>query len=86
VTGQVRCFVPAMRRGIIQTDAGEVVSFCVAGEPVNLQGGDIVEFDPVPQNRAPVDRIVLRQRWVEKLNLEFRSLVNQFHMTIRFRS
>ena len=83
--GQIRCFIPAMQRGTIQTDAGDCVSFCLQGRAADLRGGDIVEYDPVPDETVPVSRVILRRRWAEKLNSEYRPLVNQFHATIRIR-
>lgn len=84
--GQVRCFIPAIRRGTIQTDAGKCVSFQLAEGSLNLQGGDIVEFDPVPDMLLPVSRVTLARRWADKLNAEYRPLVNQFHATVRISS
>ena len=83
--GQIRCFVPAVRRGTIQTDAGACVPFRVAEGTANLQGGDIVEFDPMPDERLPVSRVIVRRRWADKLNSEFRPLVNQFYATVQVR-
>ena len=83
--GQVRCFIPAFRRGTIQTDAGECVPFCIQEGTPNLHGGDIVEFDLVSAERMPVRRVILRRRWADKLNSEFRPLVNQFYATVQIR-
>ena len=64
--GQIRCFIPGIRRGTIQTDNGDCVSFCVLDESANLRGGDIVEFEPTNRH-SPVSRVVLRNRWSDKL-------------------
>lgn len=85
VIGQIRCFIPAVRRGTIQTDAGDCVPFCIPEGAADLQGGDIVEFDPAAGRQAPVSRVTLRRRWADQLNAEHRPLVNQFHATIRIR-
>jgi len=85
VIGQIRCFIPANRRGTIQTDAGHCVAFHLPEGYPNLQGGDIVEFDLPPNQAVPVGRLVLRRRWADRLNTDFRPLVNQFYATIQIR-
>lgn len=82
MTGRVKLYVPAARRGILQTNVGEEVMFSVSDDVTDVQGGDIVEFEPDDQGHPLVGRIRVRHRWVDMLNSEHRTLVNQFHHTI----
>jgi hypothetical protein len=86
VTGSVRCFFPAARRGIIQTENGERLPFAVSGDSPDLQGGDIVMFEQVGGRADGVSQIRLHRKWVELLDEQHRSLVNQFHQTVEIRS
>lgn len=86
MTGRVRCFVPAARRGILQTEAGDELPFSVPADVTEIQGGDIVEFELVQDGRLHVCNVTLRHRWAEMLNEEYRPLVNQFHDTIQIRT
>ena len=81
--GRVRCFMPAVRRGILQTEAGDELPFSVSPDAVDLQGGDLVEFELAGDGRPFASVVTLRHRWAKMLNEQHRSLVNQFHHTIR---
>ena len=82
MTGRVQCFIPAVRRGILQTECGDELPFLVPENSTDLQGGDIVEFDMGDAGQPFVRNITLRHRWAELLNEEHRPLVNQFHHTV----
>ena len=83
VTGEIRSYFPKSRRGILQTDSGEELVFTVRHDHVELEGGDRVDFELSPDGRLPTLNIIARRRWVDTLNQEHRSLVNQFHNTIQ---
>ncbi len=83
MTGRVRLFIPAVRRGILQAESGQELPFSVPEEVADLHGGDIVEFELARDGRALASNITLRHRWAEMLNEQHRPLVNEFHNTIR---
>ena len=83
MTGQVRCFFPASRRGILQTETGEELVFTTPEGLTELAGGDSVEFQLGKEGGLSVSNVMLRRRWVETLNRDHRSLVNEFHDTIK---
>lgn len=82
MTGQVRCFLPASRRGILRTETGEELIFTMPQGLADLAGGDSVEFQLGNDGGASASNVILRRRWVETLNRDHRSLVNEFHDTI----
>ncbi len=82
MTGTVRCFVPAARRGILQADNGQTLAFLVAPEVGDLQGGDLVEFEVGTNGQAGAQHVKLRHRWSDILNERHRVLVNQLHNTL----
>ena len=83
MTGRIRCFLPAARRGILQAETGDELLFSVPEHGTNLQGGDIVEFDLDNDGRPLALNVTLRRRWATMLNEQHRPLVNQLHNTIR---
>ena len=87
VTGQIRCFFPGSRRGILYTRNGEEFVFMAAEGVTDLQGGDCVEFELAGANGSPAAvRIIGRHRWVDTLNNHHRALVNEFHNTIQIQA
>ena len=86
VTGRVRFFMPAVRRGIVQAESGEELPFSVPQDGTQLQGGDIVEFERIDHGPPRASNITLRHRWAEVLDEQHRPLINQFHQTIRIHS
>lgn len=83
MTGRVRCYLPAARRGILQADSGEELAFSISEDMTDLHGGDIVEFDLAEDGPRVVSNLTLRHRWSEMLSQRYRPLVRQFHDTIR---
>ena len=84
--GRVRSFLPVARRGILQTETGDELLFSVPGNVVDLQGGDIVEFEMAGDGQRYAANVTLRRRWAETLNDQHRPLVNQFHNTIQIQA
>jgi|GEM_PF-3557528 len=84
--GQIRCYFPKSRRGVLQTGAGRELIFTVPEGIADLEGGDNVEFELGSNGQWPALTITAHRRWVDTLNQEHRSLVNQFHATIQIHS
>lgn len=85
MTGRIRCYLPAAKRGIVQTEAGEELAFSLSNGSgiLDLNGGDLVEFDAASEGRKLATNIRLVRRWAEMLNEQHRPLVNQFHATVQ---
>ena len=80
--GRVRSYIPAVGGGVIQAETGEEFRFSVGTGDTDLQGGDIVDFEPGGNGRFWAVNVTLRQRWATILNEKHRPLVNQFHKTV----
>jgi len=83
MTGRIQYFQPSGRQGILQADNGVELIFTVSGDHIDLHGGDIVEFETGLGGRPVVTDIKLRQRWADTLNEEHKSLINEFHNTVK---
>ena len=86
MTGQIKCFFPRLRCGILQTRGGKELIFTVPEETTDLQGGDRIEFEHTSNGRRPILRITARRRWAETLNQKHRPLINEFHDTVQILS
>ena len=71
--------------GIIATDRGNEFPFTLHADQPQLQGGDIVEFDPVENGHGTeAQNIRLVQTCLDQLKQKHLPLVRQFFATIQF--
>ena len=86
MTGTIRFYLPKTRQGIVQTEDGQDLLFLLSKDDLDLQGGDLVDFQAVPGRPMILQDMTVRRRCTEALINEFRPLVNEFHNTVRIRA
>jgi len=84
MTGIVQSYIPSASSGIIQAENGERLRFDLGHHFIDLQGGDIVEFERSVNGQATAINVILHRRWADLLNEKHRALVNEFHHTVHF--
>lgn len=83
--GKIAWFCLDTGEGIITTDRGAEIPFRSHADQRQLQGGDIVEFDPVENGHGiEAQNIRLVQSCVDQLKQMHLPLVRQFFATIQF--
>ena len=81
--GRVVWYRPEQRTGVVAADGGAELTFKVEEPAVDLQGGDLVEFEtPAHGGFGKAVDLQLVTRWVDYLNEQYRPLVNEFHAVV----